>query len=113
MTEESHTLARSTPWVELADELVFDALLATEILPCSLDISTRFATASRSLILGSGLEGLLTFFAADFLATDFFAPDFLVAIFFAAGFFAAVFFATFFLVAVFFAGVRFVGIVIT
>ena len=108
MTEESHTLARSTPWVEPAEGLVFDALLAIAILPCSLDISTRFATASRSLILGSGLEGLLTFFAADFLATVFFAPAFLVAVFFATEFFTADFF-----VAVFFAGVLFVGIVLT
>ena len=101
MTEESHALARSTTWVEPADELVFDALLATELLPCSLATSTRFATASRSLILGSGLVGLLAFFAGDFLA----------AVFFAGGFLPAVFFATVFLLAVFFAGVRSVGIV--
>jgi len=106
LTEESHALARSTTWVEPADELVFDALLATELLPCSLATSTRFATASRSLILGSGLAGLLAFFAGDFLAAVFFAAGFLLAVFF-----ATVFFATVFFVAVFFAGVRSVGIV--
>jgi len=86
-----------------AEDLVRDALLAPEFLPCSLDAATRFAVALRSLILGRGLAGVLAFFAADFFA----------AVFFEAVFFEAVFFEAVFFEAVFLAGVRFVGIVIT
>ena len=93
LTKATHALERSTTGACATEVFARGALLEPDFLPSSLAAATRFAVALRSLILGSGLEGPLAFFATVFCA--------------------AVFLAAVFFLAVFFAGVRFVGIATT